>query len=260
MSGVGGKPVLPAAWRQAIEWLARRFAARLKALPPRDRLALCGAAFALLGAVEWFYVLPMRAQRQTIAAATAEQVRAEGEALDTRERQRSQAEAALEARLAEIDKALAAHGAGRERSETLHALLARALVAQSARILSLRDSGVEALDLTPVSTGPGEGAAAAGGAADSAAAAAAPAAAVASGGGVAAEGVAAEAQPQLFRHRYELMLAGDATALTSALERLSQVLPPLRIERVRLAGRPDGSVEATLTLMVIATERTWLTL
>ena len=52
----------------------------------------------------------------------------------------------------------------------------------------------------------------------------------------------------------------DVPTLAEALRQLAARLPPLQIERVRLVGRDDGNVDATLTLRVIGPERTWISL
>ena len=44
------------------------------------------------------------------------------------------------------------------------------------------------------------------------------------------------------------------------MQRLGERLLPLRIERVRLASADGLKVQATLTFVVIAAERTWITL
>ena len=224
--------------------LWQRLRAHLDGMAPRERLALAAVGLALLGAIEVGLVWPVREQRQAITAAVTAQELAESDAQQALLDQRSAEDAALQSRLDEVDRELARHGAGRLHSEPLAAWLARALAGQAVQVVALRDLALEELDTTPASASdPG---------ADGATSAAA-------GAGHTTGAVPAQHAP-LYRHRYELTLGGDVDELSAAVQRLGERLLPLRIERVRLASADGLKVQATLTFVVIAAERTWITL
>jgi hypothetical protein len=214
-------PWLRAGWRSAM--------GRLDEMPERERYVLLVGALALVAAAELLVVLPARATRLAMAAAGDEQARSEADAAATAAAARATQTSTLQALLAQLDHDLSLRGLGRSAGEPLAFLLGRALAQGDARVLGLRELAIEDVD---------------------AAALHAPQ--------PAAE--AASASATLYRHRFELTLAGDVAALTEALRRLDQQARPLRIERVRLGSRDGHAVEAAITLSVIGTQRSWLSL
>ncbi len=206
----------------------RSAAARVDALPRRERLALFAAALALVGAVEFLLVQPDRARRQAIEDATVEQAQRVADEQTQAEQQRVQKHDALQAQLARLDRELAQLGAGASSGQSLGFLLTQALARQDVRIVSLRELAVEAIQ-----------------------AAVDPAAA-------AQPGAAPPSSAALYRHRFELTLGGAPAELINALRALDQGARPLRVERVRMSGQSDSTVQLAVTLLVIGTERAWL--
>jgi type II secretory pathway component PulM len=228
-------------WRQ--RWLP--LAARIDALPSRERVLLLVAGLAIAAAIEWLLVRPSLTKAERVSQASAQ---AQQELDDARTQRQSELQAqaiAWQNELTGLQARLQSLGAGAPGDERLGSLLQRALSGEAVLIHSLRELGYEAIDelgsevqaLTGQRSGPQN-------------APADPAV---------ADATEPPASKQtLYRHRFELQLLGEPQALVAAVERLDQGLRPLRIERVRLKGRPGGDVEATLTLMVIGKEKQWL--
>ena len=217
----------------------------LEAIPERDRYAMLAAGLALVGALELMGVQPMRDKREAIQrAAIAEAQSVSDAAAATAADQATQA-ADVTARLAKVEAELAALGVGAgsgvgvgekgARGDSLSFLLSRTLQRQAVNVVSLRALGVQELNLAlPADV-------------------AAPA--------VAGTADAATATKAMYRHRYELTLGGEIAQLTASVAALEHGILPLRIERVRLASNgSDNAVQATVTLVTIGLERTWLSL
>ena len=219
----------------------------LEAIPERDRYAMLAAGLALVGALELMGVQPMRDKREAIQrAATAEAQSVSDAAAATAADQATQA-ADVTARLAKVEAELAALGVGAgsgvgvgekgARGDSLSFLLSRTLQRQAVNVVSLRALGVQELNLAVPADAAGTGVA----------------------GTVIAD--AAAAPKAMYRHRYELTLGGDIAQLTASVAALEHGILPLRIERVRLAANgSDNAVQATVTLVTIGLERTWLSL
>ena len=221
----------------------------LEAIPERDRYAMLAAGLALVGALELMGVQPMRDKREAIQrAATAEAQSVSDAAAATAADQATHA-ADVTARLAKVEAELAALGVGASsgvgasvgagekgaRGDSLSFLLSRTLQRQSVNVVSLRALGVQELNL------------------------AVPTDVAATAGTVVAD--AAAAPKAMYRHRYELTLGGEIAQLTASVAALEHGILPLRIERVRLASNGiDNAVQATVTLVTIGLERTWLSL
>ena len=217
----------------------------LEAIPERDRYAMLAAGLALVGALELMGVQPMRDKREAIQrAATAEAQSVSDAAAATAADQATQA-ADVTARLAKVEAELAALGVGAgsgvgvgekgARGDSLSFLLSRTLQRQAVNVVSLRALGVQELNL------------------------AVPTDVAATAGTVVAD--AAAAPKAMYRHRYELTLGGEIAQLTASVAALEHGILPLRIERVRLASNGiDNAVQATVTLVTIGLERTWLSL
>jgi hypothetical protein len=210
-----------------------RAAARLDALPARERALVLAGVVAAVAAAEMLLVLPLQHKRALVsgAAVQAEQERADSSAAAAQLRQHERA--ALEAELAAVERELKRRGASPSGGEPLGRVLERLLAQQPVRIQALRELGAEsaaALPLPDVAT---------------------------------AAASAAVAAPPLLRHRFELVLAGEPAALIGAVRALDRGARPLRIERVRLSAAPDGAasnVNAAITFVVVGTERLWLSI
>ncbi|MBI5719462.1 MAG: hypothetical protein HZC37_17480 [Burkholderiales bacterium] len=243
---------LVARWRQAQELL--------DTMPSRERLALLALALAALMAAEFLVVLPMREQRQVVASALDAETEAAAAAEQARTEQLAQEQAALESRLAAVEWELRRRGTGGLRSESLGAWMQRALAGQPVRVVALRDQGVQEIDAAAVTAGAaGDGADRAHGA-SAANGAGVPATAAAVVAAAATDPAAPAAAATLYRHRYELTLAGEVADLGAAMQVLAERLAPLRIERVRLSSGDGIAVHATLGFVIVAPQRTWIAL
>lgn len=227
----------------------RPWLARLDAIPERDRYAMLAAGLALVGALELMAVQPMRDKREAIQLAATTEAQGVSDAAAASEADQATQAADVTARLAKVDAELAALGVGAgagagsgagvggrgARGESLSFLLSRTLQRQAVHVVSLRALGVQELNLAV----PADGATTA--------------------GTVIAD--AAAPSKAMYRHRYELTLGGEIAQLTASVAALEHGLLPLRIERVRLASNgSDNAVQATVTLVTIGLERTWLSL
>lgn len=223
------RKLFPAPWVEQVS----SSIARIDALPQRERLALLGAALALVVAVELLFVQPLRERREQIELATVEQVQREADERALVEQARVDAQTQSETQLQTIDRELASLGADGSSSQSLSFLLAKALARQDVRVVSLRELMVEDIhpEVVPDADAP------------------------------AAPATSAESETPavvLYRHRYEVTLGGAPETLIDALRALDQGARPLRIERVRLQRQEQGVVQLAVTLMVIGTERAWL--
>ena len=225
----------------------RPWLARLDAIPERDRYAMLAAGLALVGALELMAVQPMRDKREAIQLAATTEAQGVSDAAAASEADQATQAADVTARLTKVDAELAALGVGAgagsgagvggrgARGESLSFLLSRTLQRQAVHVVSLRALGVQELNLAV----PADGATTA--------------------GTVIAD--AAAPSKAMYRHRYELTLGGEIAQLTASVAALEHGLLPLRIERVRLASTgSDNAVQATVTLVTIGLERTWLSL
>ena len=235
----------------------RPWLARLDAIPERDRYAMLAAGLALVGALELMAVQPMRDKREAIQLAATTEAQGVSEAAAASEADQATQAADVTARLAKVDAELAALGVGAgagagsgagvgvgvgvggrgARGESLSFLLSRTLQRQAVNVVSLRALGVQELNLAVPADAAGTGVT----------------------GTVISD--AAAASKAMYRHRYELTLGGEIAQLTASVAALEHGLLPLRIERVRLASTgSDNAVQATVTLVTIGLERTWLSL
>lgn len=220
---------------------AKRACEVLEAMRQRDRLALSAAALVLIVGVDFGLVLPMRDKRVAIESAQLASSHDEEASRSSREAELHALKAALLTRQAQATKALAGFGAAGQRNESLRFLLSRTLQGLPVAVLSLRALGVEEMELAPAASEAG-----------AATMPEAPASAAVQAG---------TAVPSLlYRHRYELRVGGELPALLVALEALEQNTRPLRIERVRLQADAHGMLQASVVLMTLGPERTWLSL
>ena len=227
----------------------RPWLAWLDAVPERDRYAMLAAGLALVGALEVVGVQPMRNKREAIQQAAISEAQNASDAAAAAETDQATQAADVTARLAKVEAELASMGVSAgagagagvgpggagSRGESLSFLLSRTLQRQAVNVVSLRALGVQELNL------------------------AVPADAATTAGTVIAD--AAAPSKAMYRHRYELTLGGEIAQLTASVAALEHGLLPLRIERVRLASTgSDNAVQATVTLVTIGLERTWLSL
>lgn len=254
------KTVVPATWMAALRAAADRGRARLEridAIPAREKGALAALVLAGLAAAEFGWVLPQRDRHGAVVAAAVAEQQARQQAEQDRRDQLAQERSAIEWRLATVEVELARRGAASPRSQSLGAWMQSALAGQALRMVALRDAGVSEIE-APASmavTSATNEANAAGGNTPPAGndGAASPRAAD-------APDSSAVAQPTLYRHRYELTLAGNVEQLAVALQVLAERLAPLRIERVRFHTGEGGTVQATLGFVIVTSERTWIAL
>lgn len=212
--------------------LARALArprAALEALPTRERMLVAMALLALAVGGELMLVQPQRDKRVAIEAAlhtsAADRLAAQTQA----EQQLRERDDDLQRRRASVDAALARDGVAAAPRESLGFLLSRTLQSLPVRVLALNALASEELSLR----------------------------------GESAEAASAEpapSTPPLFRHRYELRVAGEPAQLIAAVQALDSAARPLRIERVKLVGDAHGQVQAHVTLMILGAQRTWLAL
>ncbi|MDP1901095.1 MAG: hypothetical protein Q8K96_11655 [Rubrivivax sp.] len=204
-------------------------------LSERDRLALLLAGLSLAGAAEWFFVWPMHSQRGHIVDAVRAEAQGVSDAARQAEQALRQAHAEQQARAAALDADLAQLGMAQVSGHKLGELVARTLKPQAVRVVTLRELAVEEFQVSA--------------AAPAGAALALP------------EGAPAAPAPRpLYRHRFELRLAGEVPALLAAVAALEREVRPLRTERLRMASSDGRAVELTLAFVVVGTERVWLTL
>jgi len=225
-TGLARLAALPRWCAQAFEQLDRK--------PLRERAALLALACAALLAIEALLVLPQRDRRSSVAGALAAEQQAAQEAEQTDLAQHQAEDQALRERLAHVEQQLRQRGADASRGDTLAGWLRRALIDQPVRVVALRGLGTQELEPPATAT-----------AADSTSPPAAAAAAHA---------------PALYRHRYEITLAGEVNELHAAVQLLGERIAPLRIERVRLWSADGKAVQATLGFVVVTSERTWISL
>ncbi len=214
--------ILSPNWRQLLT--------RVDRMTQRERWLVLGATLSLLAGVELLVVMPMHNQRLALAemAATAVQESERQSLLSAQAQQRQ--EEVLTQRLQAANSALRALGVNADwvgtRGESLSFLLSKTLHDSPVQVVSLRALDAEAMSLAHPPNG----------------------------------SVEATSPQVLFRHRYVLKLHGEVNSLTQALTQMQDALKPLRLERLKLEGRPDGSVLATIHWATIGLEKSWLSL
>lgn len=226
--------------------------APLQAMSERDRMALLLAGLALVGAVDWFAVWPMNHQRDSIVQAARAQAQATADAAAQAQDELAKAMAALDARSHSLAADLARLGMAQTSGQQLGTLLTRALQQQAVQVLGLRETAAESVEAA--SPAAAEGQPPADGTAN------APGVVGSATPGAAGDAGATAPVVALFRHRFELRLQGEVPALLVALSALERDVKPLRIARVRLEGAEGKQARLTLALVVLSTERVWLSL
>lgn len=225
--------------------------AKLEAIPARDRMALVLCALAMVVGAELMVLGPMASKRTAIASAGDQESKAAAQAAALEAQSQLDQLQALKVRAAQVEAENKDQGIAKTQGESIAALLARTLHSPGVKTVSLRSLGSEAL----ANETPGSGT-------DAAGADPAPGAAAAAAAGAAHPAAASTATPArtLYKHRYELILSGDAPALSASAGALETGLAPLRIERVRMLPAKSDALQLVVTFGLIGTERSWLSL
>ena len=221
---------------------------KLDAVPSRDRVALLLCTVAVVCGMEWMVLAPMANKRAAVASAGAQEAKAAADAASQQAQAQLDELTALKARATQAERDSTEQGVSPVLSEPVAALLQRALRNHGAKTVSLRSLGAEELTLETAAT-----------TADAAAAQPTHSGAAA-GAATGASAPGAMPTRSLYRHRYELVLSGDARALSASAGALESSLAPLRIERARLVAAQADSLNLVLTFGLIGPERSWLIL
>ncbi len=231
-----------------MKWAAaERLLARINALSKRDRLAMLAGGLALVGAVEFQVVLPLRGQRM---AAEAQQQGPDALQVQAQQVAAEAAQAKLESLKQEWAKRQQSpvHHARASAPQAMFAELRQNLALAGVQIVSLHALA----DEVPQSTKSD---------------AAAPAEEAASDAAVPADAAASDAAaqpakpaPTIYRHRAELRVSGPLSSVMQVISRLEHEDQTMRLERVLVSAteQADGQVVATFTLVTISEEQSWL--
>ena len=229
----------------------KRWVGKINALPQRDRIALLGGGLALIVGFEFQAVLPIHDRRVALLAGQfgSDPLQAQNDQLALGKKQEE---------LAKLQKTLAGRtpvqaastqtGSARD----AFAALRKAMALQEVEVVALKalpdDAPIKAPDTAQAA------------AADSSASAVADAASAVVTDAVAATAAApAASEPTVYRHRAELRVAGTVVNVNQVLKRFEQGNQLLRLERVKLMPAQKAQhIEATLSLVLISQERTWL--
>lgn len=230
----------------------KRWVGKVNALPQRDRIALLGGGLALIVGFEFQAVLPIHDRRAALLASQPGQ--------DPLQEQNDRL--ALEKKQAELQK-LQQVLAGRSPLESnsteagspreVFAALRQAMALQEVEVVSLKalpdSEPIKAPDAVPAAaTEP-----------DATAVAEAASEVVADVAAAAAPEAPAASEPSVYRHRAELKVVGTVAHVNQVLKQFEQGKQLLRLERVRLTpAQNTQQIEATLSLVLISQEQTWL--
>lgn len=227
---------------------AQLFVERINALSKRDRLAMLAGGLAIVGGIEFQFVLPLHDRR--VAAETQQQGpdRLQAQAQQT----------AVEATQARLNT-LRDEWAKRQQSPVQHARASapQTMFAELRQNLAL--SGVQVVSLhaladeVPEPAKQAEAAVPATPASD-----AAPTADAAASDASAAQ--PAKPAPTVYRHRAELRVSGSMGDVMHVVAQLERADQSMRLERVLLSAteKADGQVVATFTLVAISEVQAWL--
>lgn len=230
----------------------KRWVSKVNALPQRDRMALLAGGLALIVGFEFQAVMPAHDRRVALLASQPG-IDPLQQQNDAQELQKKQAELAkLQQTLAKLAPMQAVSTQGGSPRDVF-AALRKAMALEEVEVVSLKALPDEAPIKPPTHAD-----------AANVAPEAAPVATAASD--VPADGAPAPVapppppEPTVFRHRAELRLAGSLAHVNQVLQRFEQTNQLLRLERVKLAPSEQDArvVEATLSLILISQEQTWL--
>lgn len=225
-------------------WLAK-----VNALPQRDRMAMLAGGLALIVGAEFQAVMPIHDRRTALLAsqpgADPLQQQNDAQALQSKQAELAKLQQTL-AQRAPMQAMSTQGGAPRD----VFAALRKAMALQEVEVVALKALPDEPPVKPPT-------------AADAASAPAeAPPVADAASDAAAAPAVAppAPTESSVFRHRAELKLAGTLAHINQVLKGFEQPHQLLRLERVKLTPSEHDArtIEATLSLILISQEQTWL--
>lgn len=228
----------------------KRWLAKINALPHRDRVAMLAGGLALIVGAEFQAVMPIHDRRMALLASQP--------GSDPLQQQNdAQALQGKQAELAKLQQTLAQRtpmqamstqgGAPRD----VFAALRKAMALQEVEVVSLKALPDEAPVKPPTH-------------ADTTNTAEAPPVAAVPSDASASDGASAptpvSADPSVFRHRAELRLAGSLAHVNQVLKTFEQSNQLMRLERVKLTPSEHDArtIEATLSLILISQEQTWL--
>lgn len=221
----------------------KRWLKQINALPHRDRVALLAGGLALIVGIEFQVVMPMHDRRVSLLAAqpSADPLQAQQDA---------DALANKQAELASLQKKLVERkpmeavsvdgGSPRQAFESLRKAMALELV----EIVALKALPGEEAIKAPTAANASD---------------AVPADEPASDAAAATPPAEPASAPSVYRHRAELQIAGTIAQVNEVLRKFEQPNQLLRLEKVKVAPSGQaGHVEATLSLVFISGEQTWL--
>lgn len=229
----------------------KRWLAKVNALPQRDRMAMLVGGLALILGLEFQAVMPVHDRRMALLASQPGsdplQQQNEAQALQSKQAELAKLQQTL-AQRAPMQAVSTLSGSPRE----VFAALRKAMALQEVEVVSL-----QALPDEPPVKPPSHAEAA------SAPTETAPVSDAASDAAVPetpAPAPSAPAEASVYRHRAELKLVGTLGHVNQVLKRFEQGNELLRLERVTLSPyeHDSRSIEATLTLILISQEKTWL--
>lgn len=232
-----------------------KLVARIESLSQRDRVVMLAGVLALLAAVEFQLVLGLRERRLGAEAAqlqqpATDQAQIEAAAKAERQARLKDIKHKLEQRQAE----LAQQGLASP-PQAIFDALRKTIALSGVQVLALRalpDKGDEEQPETPSATPTAATALAV--------AASAAAAQVAQAAAPAAQPASAP-EHLIYRHRTELRIAGPLGEVTRIVQSFEQPKLPLRLERVSFKAADNPAlVEASVVLLTIGQDRTWLAL
>ncbi|MGE5452278.1 MAG: hypothetical protein ACM3VZ_10620 [Acidobacteriota bacterium] len=232
----------------------KRWLAKVNALPQRDRMAMLAGGLALIIGFEFQAVMPVHDRRMALLASQPGsdplQQQNEAQALQSKQAELAQLQQTLSQRTP-LQAVSAQGGAPRD----VFAVFRKAMALQEVEVVALQalpdEPPVKPPTHADVASAPVEAAPVADAASDVAPTEAAAAPAVST---------PAPAEPSVYRHRAELKIAGTLAHVNQVLKRFEQGHELLRLERVKLvpSAQDARTIEATLSLILISQEKTWL--
>ncbi len=230
----------------------KRWLAKVNALPQRDRMAMLAGGLALIIGFEFQAVMPLHDRRMALLAsqpgADPLQQQNDAQALQSKQAELAKLQQTLSQR-APMQAMSTQSGSPRD----VFASLRKAMALQEVEVVSLQalpdEPPVKPPTHADVASTPSEAPPVDDAGSGDVAAPEAPAAAP-----------SAAAEASVYRHRAELKLAGTLVHVNQVLKRFEQGNELLRLERVKLTPSEHDArtIEATLSLILISQEKTWL--
>ena len=229
----------------------KRWLAKVNALPQRDRMAMLAGGLALIIGFEFQAVMPVHDRRMALLASQpgADPLQQQNDALALQSKQ---------AELAKLQQTLSQRAPMQAVStqsgspRDVFAALRKAMALQEVEVVSLQALPDEPPVKPPTHADAASAPVEAAPVADAASDAAAPEAPAAV--------PSAPVEASVYRHRAELKLAGTLAHVNQVLKQFEQGNELLRLERVKLTPSEHDArtIEATLSLILISQEKTWL--